>query len=69
MNGKITWTSEGLHLNADTCLDLKAGPGGVLLSVVSEFMRYEVHLTAGPARWLAMNLHQGADEAENGSAP
>jgi len=61
----IVWTSEGLHLNADTCVDVKATTDGtVILGQLGETWLHDLHLKPEHARWLAAQLNRAAEESE-----
>ena len=60
-SSKVVWASEGLNLNSDTCVDVKAGPDGVILGQLGQTWLHDLHLPAEAARWLAEQLVRAAD--------
>lgn len=65
----IIWTSEGLHLNTDTCVDVKATQtGAVVLGQLGETWLHDLHLTPEQAEAIAHALLEGAQKAREAKA-
>lgn len=64
----IVWSSEGLHLNADTCVDVKAGGESVVLGQLGDAWLHDLHLTPAQADSIAYALLEGAQRARGVSA-
>jgi hypothetical protein len=61
------WTSEAFHINADTCVDVKADADTVVLGELGEAWMHNVHFTPAFARRVGNALIEGADRAESQS--
>lgn len=60
----MNWSSEALHLNPYTCIDVKADEAGVTLGQVDAVSLHNIHLTPDQCRTLACYLIDGAEHAE-----
>ena len=56
----MNWTSEPLHLNPNTCVDVHATAKTIVLAYVSDRATFGVHLTADQAIQLADYLTEAA---------
>lgn len=62
MHGQV-WGSEAIHIDADTCVDVKASNQGVVLGQLGGVWFHDLHLSPEQAKRIAKALLQGADEA------
>lgn len=62
----ITWSSKGIHTDGNVCVDVKAGPEGVVLGQLhGEHDSYasDLRLSADDAEALANALLEGAERS------
>lgn len=64
-SNEILWNSEGLNLNADTCIDVSVKRDGVILGQLGKTWLHDLHLSADAARWLAQQLQAAADHFDS----
>jgi hypothetical protein len=63
---EITWSSEGIHTDGNVCMDVKAGPEGVVLGQLHgahDTFASDLRLTPNHAEAIARALLEGARQA------
>jgi hypothetical protein len=66
----ITWSSQGIHVDGSVCVDVKAGPEGVVLGQLHgehNTFASDLHLTPEHADAIAYALLEGARIAREGN--
>ena len=68
---KQVWSSEAIHVNDDTCVDIKASAKAVVLGQVGKAWFHDLHISPELAKRIAKALVTGASEclkARNGES-
>lgn len=63
-NANVIWSSEGLHVNDDTCVDVRATNAAIVLGQLGKAWLHDLHLSSDSARWLAEQLIHAAEERD-----